>query len=266
MICHAQRAKVVISPRGMLSDYIITATHSRLKKFIHVITGKKALAKSRFHATSQIEFEECKTLIPGWKGFMIPNIVTLPPIPITKTKNEIFTLLFLSRIHPKKGIEFLLEALATTNGTILKIAGSGDETYISKLKQQIKTLHIEDRVEWIGWKDRLEKFTELMKADLFVLISHNENFANSVIESLYMGTPVLVSDRVGLAHFVKQENLGWVTRLNTQEVIEQLKFISQQTQALQRIQANSRSIIDKTFSQKKLIAQYIEQYRLILFS
>ena len=265
LICHAQKVKVIVSPRGMLSDYIIRSTNKRLKKLIHFIGGKKALAKSYFHATSQIEFEECKRLIPGWQGFMLPNIVTLPILPITKSKNDRFTLLFLSRIHPKKGIEFLIEAISKlSQNIILKIAGTGDEHYINKLKEKIKTLLIEDKIEWIGWKDRAEKFDELMKADLFVLLSYNENFANSVIESLYMGTPVFISDKVGLARFVKEKNMGWVTPLCVQDITETLQFISQQKEALQRIETESRSVVEHAFSEQHLIRQYVDQYQQIV--
>ena len=266
MICHARSVKVVVSPRGMLSEYIITSTNSLLKKIIHLGAGEKVLRKAWFHATSPIELDECRKLLPDWKGFMIPNLVTLPEVPVRKVKNEIFTLLFLSRIHPKKGIEFLLEALAKTDDMILKIAGTGEETYLTKLKQKIKQLGLESRVQWIGWKDRSEKFTELMKADLFVLISYNENFANSVIESLYVGTPVLVSDQVGLAPFVEEEQLGWVTALTTQAVAEKLQLIPAQPEKLEQIQQHSREAVDRVFSPKKLIDDYIAHYQSILSS
>ena len=265
MICHKQNVKVVVSPRGMLSNYIMHSTNKQLKKFIHFIIGKKVLAKSYFHATSLREWEECKQIIPNWNGFTIPNIVTLPILPIKKEKNNRFTLLFLSRIHPKKGIEFLIEAMSRMEeDIILKIAGAGEEHYINKIKEKIKLLGVGSKVEWIGWQKRAEKFGELMKADLFVLLSYNENFANSVIESLYMGTPVLISDKVGLAPFVKEKNLGWITTLNVNDITEKLKFICKQNAALLQIQKESRSNVESTFSEKNLITQYVEQYKHIL--
>lgn len=260
IICHARNVKVVISPRGMLSDYIFNSTNSRLKKTVHNVMGKNALQKSHFHATASIEYEECVRLIHGWKGFMIPNLITLPLIPIEKITNEVFTLLFLSRIHPKKGIEFLIEVLPSINNIVLKIAGSGDEDYIAGLKQKIKALGVEKKVIWLGWKSRTEKFIELMNADLFVLISHNENFANSVVEALHMGTPVLISDMVGLAPFVKEEKVGWITTINSTEVANKLQLIMIEKTERQRIQQESRSVVDNAFSEKQLIGQYIEQY------
>ncbi len=267
VICHRRKVKVVISPRGMLSDYILTATNSKAKQIIHSLAGKQALRKSFFHATSDIEYEDCKKLIPGWQGFMIPNIITLPDITIRKTENERFTLLFLSRIHPKKGIEFLMEALTRiSEPVILKIAGTGEESYINQLKQQAKELGVADKIEWLGWKNREEKFVELINADLFVLVSHNENFANVVIESLHVGTPVLVSDKVGLASFVARENMGWVTRLHAGNLAAKLGMITNEKAHLEWIRKNSRSVIHQHFSEPELIARYEAAYRKVLTS
>lgn len=264
VICHLRKVKVVISPRGMLSEYILTATNSKAKQLIHSIAGRKALAKSYFHATSQIEYEECRKLIPGWQGFLLPNILTLPPIPICKEKNEVFTMLFLSRIHPKKGIEFLLEALSLTSVPMkLRIAGSGEEDYIRKLQQQTAALGIADKVEWIGWKNREEKFTELMKADLFVLVSHNENFANVVIEALHVGTPVLVSEQVGLAQFVEEKQMGWVIALDARAIAGKLEMIQAAQTERARIQEHSRALIQRIFSEEVLIKQYLQHYQQI---
>lgn len=264
IICHLRKVKVVISPRGMLSEYILTATNSKVKQLIHSVAGKKALAKSHFHATATIEYEECTRLIPGWKGFMLPNILTLPAIPLDKASNEVFTILFLSRIHPKKGIEFLLEALSLTTMPIkLRIAGSGEAGYIQQLKEKAAALKIEDKLEWIGWKNREEKFTELKQADLFVLVSHNENFANVVIEALHVGTPVLVSKQVGLAPFVAKEQMGWVVELDAPSIAQQLEAIHTATAQRKQIQERSRSAIQKLFSEAVLIKQYVQHYQQI---
>ncbi len=260
-ICQARHVKVMVSPRGMLSDYIFTATNKKAKQLIHWFGGKKALRDSSFHATSQAEFDECKTLLPLWRGFMIPNILSLPDLPLIKTPNDRFTLLFLSRIHPKKGLEFLLEAVAkASQNLVLKIAGDGEAMYIDELKQKVKDLDIADKIEWIGWKDKAEKFTELMRADLFVLTSRNENFANVVIESLHAGTPVLVSQQVGLATFVEREKLGWVTSLQPDDIAAKLDAIVDEQEQLQWIRQHSRRVIQEQFSEAELIRQYTDAY------
>ncbi|HEY0177983.1 MAG TPA: glycosyltransferase, partial [Pedobacter sp.] len=188
-ICHYKKVKVVISPRGMLSEYIFKSGNSKIKKIIHSTIGKQALSRSWFHATAAAEYIECRKIIDGWKGFIQPNMITLPALPLVKSENDVFTLIFMSRIHPKKGIEILFNAISrVTFPVVLKIAGSGEEEYIAKLKNLAVELGIAGQVEWLGWLNREDKFKALMNADLFVLISRNENFANVIVESLHMGT------------------------------------------------------------------------------
>ncbi|RZM21383.1 MAG: hypothetical protein EOO88_33455, partial [Pedobacter sp.] len=112
LICRLRKVKVVLSPRGMLSEYIFNSTNSGIKKGLHRLFGRSLLKTTIFNATSQQEYDECKTLIPGWLGFVLPNVIDLPAIEIIKSDNEIFTLSFLSRIDPKKGLEFVFEAMA----------------------------------------------------------------------------------------------------------------------------------------------------------
>lgn len=260
-ICHMKNVKIVIAPRGMLSNYIFTATNSFIKKIIHTLVGKRALLKASFHATAQSEYEECSQLITGWKGFLLPNILLLPEIDIHKEPNNIFTLIFLSRVHPKKGLELLFEAISELPFSIkLRIAGLGEDSYLAELKKKAVELGIEEKVEWLGWKNREEKFIELMKSDSFVLTSYNENFANVVIESLHVGTPVLISEQVGLAPFVQENNLGWVTSLNVKSIRNTIIDAYQDKFKREFINKNGRGKVEKSFSQSILIQQYIENY------
>jgi glycosyltransferase involved in cell wall biosynthesis len=266
-ICHLKGSKVVVSPRGMLSPYIFNSGHVRKKKFIHSSIGRWALSKSWFHATAEAEVAECRQVIPGWQGFKIANNVTLPDFQITKRENKVFTMIFMSRLHPKKGIEILLHAIRSLSfPVLLQIAGSGKTEYVEKLKHMVKETGIGDRVEWLGWADRQSKFQMLMNADLFVLTSLNENFANVVIESLHMGTPVLLSEDVALSSFVADHYLGWVSSLAVDDVAEKITMARNDTKQRKRIKDVGRSIIAENFSEEVLIAQYEEQYNKVINS
>lgn len=264
-ICHMKGVKVVVSPRGMLSPYIFSSGHVRKKKFIHHSMGRWALSRSWFHATAEAEAAECREVIPDWKGFMIANNVTLPDLPITKTENKVFTMIFMSRLHHKKGIEILLHAVKALPFPVkLRMAGSGEADYTEKLKRICKELSIEDRVEWLGWVDRETKFKILMDADLCVLTSLNENFANVVLESLHMGTPVLLSQEVALSKFVTDNNLGWVSSLAMSDVVEKIAASRNDIDKRRWIQNAGRGIIAENFSEKVLIAQYLKQYNRVI--
>ncbi|WP_158798467.1 XrtY-associated glycosyltransferase XYAG1 [Pedobacter sp. L105] len=266
-ICHLKKVKVVVTPRGMLSEYIFESGSSKAKKLIHATIGRSALAKSWFHATAEAEYEECRKIIKDWKGFVQPNIITLPDIPLVKQANNVFTLIFMSRVHPKKGIEILLHALSRLPfEAALKIAGSGEDSYMEELKQLAANLKITEKIEWMGWVDRDHKFKALMDADLFALVSHNENFANVVIESLHMGTPVLVSEEVALSAFVQRKDVGWVSSLDVVDVVEKLTIAKNDREKLERIRATGRAVIEENFSPLKLVNNYVEEYQRVINS
>jgi glycosyltransferase involved in cell wall biosynthesis len=261
LICHRKKVKVVISPRGMLSDYIINNSKSSAKKIFHSWVGRRQLAKAHLHATSDGEYKECVELLPGWHGTVIPNLLTLPDRKLEKSANTVFTLLFLSRIHPKKGLELIFQAISTLPfKLVLRIAGIGEAEYITGLKALVGRLGIEEMVEWVGWKSREEKFDELANSDLLVLTSFNENFANVVIESIYMGTPVLISDMVGLASFVREENLGWVTSLDVAEIRDSLERAFREKEKRVVIGTTGRQKIDEIFAESKLTRRYVQMY------
>lgn len=264
-ICHFKKVKVVISPRGMLSPYVMKSGKWKAKKFIHTIIGRRVLKKSWFHATSPAENTECLELIKGWKGFVLPNLITLPVIPLERRDNDIFTLIFMSRIHPKKGIELLFDAISKIKTPIrLQIAGSGEQAYVKQLKRLARELSITDRIEWQGWVDREKKFLSLRDADLFILLSHNENFANVVVESLHMNTPVFLSEGVGLSTFVQENNLGWVTPLIMESIVSSLEEAIASEDKIGYIRKEGRNLIELNFSAVKLIKSYVEEYQRII--
>ncbi|QJD96955.1 glycosyltransferase [Mucilaginibacter robiniae] len=258
----SKNTKVVVAPRGMLSQYIFNSGNSKAKKLMHKAFGKSILAQCYFHATSGAEYRECEQLIPGWKGFELPNIIALPATPVQHQPNRVFTIVFLSRVHPKKGLELLFEAISGLHQpVVLRIAGTGDEDYIQQLKQLSKQLNISNQIEWLGWKNRDEKFTELMDADLFALVSLNENFANVVVEALHMGTAVLLSKDVALSEFVAKTETGWVSQLDVESIRKQLTAAINNVPKREYIRQHGRAIIEKHFSEKQLISQYVSAYK-----
>ncbi len=260
-ICKKKKVKTIVSPHGMLSDYIVNNSNSKLKMFTHVLIGKSLLKSTLLHTTSNAELTECQKLIPGWKGFVVPNIIWLPRLEIGKKQTQIFTILFLSRIHPKKGIELLMEAISALKMNVhLAIAGTGEKDYIEALKKKAKKLEIRNRIEWLGWIDREQKFEILMQADLLVLTSYNENFANVVIESLHVGTPVLLSREVGLSGFVEENNLGWICTLRPEDIAQKIEAAVHETEKRERIKTCAPAVIQKYFSAETLIPQYLRLY------
>jgi glycosyltransferase involved in cell wall biosynthesis len=124
-------------------------------------------------------------------------------------------LLFLSRIHPKKGLELLLKALSnlphTDFGKVrLVVVGDGESSYVRIVRALDESLKGSlPRVDWVGpvWGDK--KWCYLQGADLFCLPSYSENFGLAILEALQVGTPVLTTNQ-GPWEFLREWNAGYV--------------------------------------------------------
>ncbi len=259
--------KLVVAPRGSITEYIVNYKNSSVKKAIHRFIGRWILNRAHFHLTSNVELIDTRKVTEVRNYSIIYNLISLPVhVPVSyDTGNEHFTIIFMSRVHPKKGIELLLEAIAMSKTPlVLKIAGDGESEYIEKLKRLVADLKIEDKVIWLGWLDNTKKFEELSKSDLFALTSYNENFANVVVESLFVGSPVLITNEVGLSDFVRENKLGWTVSCNAKEISSALETISTQKEQLSDMRRRARDIIFNTFTEQQLVAEYRSMYQTLL--
>ncbi|MEM0994807.1 MAG: glycosyltransferase [Bacteroidota bacterium] len=266
LICWLRGVRPFFSPHGMLSSYSLGNESGGAKGIFHRLFGRFLLKKSVLHATSEQEVEEGWEMIPNWRSINVPNIVELPERKNYRSKkdrtNQPFKIVFLSRIHHKKGLELLFEALSEVDFDFrLRIAGDGDVAYVQSLKDLAADLKIADHLDWVGWLNGAAKYEFLANADLFALTSHNENFAMVVIESLAVGTPVLLSDRVGLADYVQAEQLGWICHLDVEEIVSYLQDIQRNPNRSSEIRAKAPTQIYEDYAAATIAQRYITAYR-----
>ncbi len=179
-----------------------------------------------------------------------------------KVEENTFKLIFLSRIEEKKGLELLLLALREINiNWSLTIAGSGEKTYLEKLIAISQSLKIADRITWLGQVKDESKFDLLTKNDMLVLTSYNENFANVVVESLSVGTAVMISNEVGLADYVSYSKLGWICELNTESIQKKLMEAFEDQDQRQLVRKNAPSMISHNFNSVNLGRKYVQLYQ-----
>ncbi|TKC60954.1 glycosyltransferase [Pedobacter hiemivivus] len=256
---------VILSPRGTLSDYSFANKHVSIKKLFHIILGKFLLNRCHLHTTSEREEEAIEQLIKPKSISTIYNAVSLPLyIPAPDHGNETVKLLFLSRIDQKKGLELLFGALADLSFSYqLTIAGTGEETYIAELKALTRQYQIHNHINWVGFKGS-DKFDLIAQHHLLVLPSYDENFGNVVIESLCVGTAVLISGAVGLAKYVAKNNLGWICDTNIGSIKDCLHTMYHNPGRLAIIREFAPVVIVNEFNEDKLIKQYLKMYQQII--
>ena len=123
-------------------------------------------------------------------------------------------LLYLGRIHEKKGIDLLLRAFAQLRGRYsdcaLVLAGPGDQKILDNLQALVARLGMRNQVVWTGPVYGRSKWLAISAASAFVLPSHQENFGISVAEALACGTPVLISNKVNIWREVDRDEAGLI--------------------------------------------------------
>jgi glycosyltransferase involved in cell wall biosynthesis len=205
---------LVVSPRGMLEPWALQ--QRRLKKAIAMRLWQHALLAEAqlLHATSEMECVGFRRLGLRNPVAVIPNGVDVPADPTafrspSSKRNERKQCVFLSRVHPKKGLPLLLVAWhrVRPHGWSLAIAGNAELGHDVEVQAIIRRLKLDD-VSLVGDLRGEEKWRFLADADLFVLPSYSENFGIAVAEALAMGVPVITTTGTPWQE-VQSCGIGW---------------------------------------------------------
>lgn len=213
---------LVISPRGMLEPWSLQHHAARKRLAWHLFEHANLRAAHAFHATSDQEADSIRAVGLRQPIAVIPNGVAIPRS-ITAGEREQFTrqfpalhdrrvLLFLSRLHPKKGLDELLRVWQRLGpehpGWCLVIAGEAAPGSEGIYERQARDLGLGDSVLFAGHLEGACKRAALARAHLFVLPSHSENFGMAIAEALAAGCPAIAT-RATPWQALEHESAGW---------------------------------------------------------
>ncbi len=136
-------------------------------------------------------------------------------------------ILFLSRIHPKKGCDLLIEAFAQIKELDphlhLVMAGPDQVGWVSELQKLAEKLGVKDRITWTGMLTGIEKWGAYRTAEVFVLPSHSENFGVVIPEALACGVPVLTTNKVNIWREIQIDGAGLVANDDVEGILSMLQ-------------------------------------------
>ena len=219
------RKPLVYRPCGTLSAY--TWGLKRPLKWAYWLWRERAnvAGAAAFHCTSDAEATEVKAHQAARGRVEVIPLGVDPAawtVPVDAGElrrrcgpkaGDLPIVLFLSRLHPKKGIvDTLLPAFARVRTrAFLAIAGGADEhapAYESEIRREVERLKLNDRVAMLGPVTATERWAMYDGAALFVLPSHRENFGIVVVEALARGCPALVTPDTATGEYVLSSKAG----------------------------------------------------------
>jgi len=265
----------IIEPIGMFTPIV----RSLLKKKIyHRLLGRRLVSEAEcIIATSAQEKKELvshglesQRIVIRRNGIDLSEFSNLPERGQMRSRFGIDTderiLLYLSRLSPKKNPEMLIRSFANLDlpKTKLVLAGPNESGYLEKLQSIRKELGLESDIIFTGPLYGNEKISALVDADIFVLPSTNENFGNVVAESVAAGTPVVITDKCGIAPYIK-DRVGLVVSPAQDELQQAILTLLSDTALYKRLELACREVA-KEFSWDQPAASMEKLYKKVVAS
>lgn len=271
----ARKARVpyIVRPIGQLETWSLSQSWWKKKLFLTLFERANLLGANTIHYTAASEKKQSVTSIDELENSTRSEIIPLgihPPTRIPNAREQIFEryaldkhkniFLYLSRIHPKKGLELLIDALKSVDSDSwqLVIAGSGNTDYIDQLKQMTTDLDIRECCHFIGFVEGKTKNLLLQGSDLYVLTSYSENFGIAVLESLAADTPALVSRGVALSSIIESEKLGYVCDANAGSISSTLQRAINEAENIRKSPAD---YVAQTYSWRSIAKSLHDLYK-----
>jgi len=223
--CESCKRPYLLMPHGMLDPYSLSVKRWKKAVYLAAFERRNIQAAQRIIYTTD---EEVRLAASGsWplpKGVVIPLGGDAPAAKPDQLASRFFEkfpkararrrLLFLGRLHFKKGLDRILSILPSVvracPGVLLTIAGDGTPDFERALRSAVANLRMEDNVMMTGRLEGNAKWEAYAAAELFLLPSRQENFAITVAEAMHMGVPVIISDKVNTWPYVRDADAGVV--------------------------------------------------------
>ena len=198
----------MVSPRGMLEPWALN--HNKWKKKIAwwLYQGRDLKSAAAFHATAQSESDQFKNIGLKQPSFVVPNGIDFAEFEGTFTKEK--TVVFLSRIHPKKGLMMWIDAWkkVAPDGWRMRVIGPDESGHTEEVKAAAEQAGLSDQWTFEDSLEGPEKISALGSAELFALPTFSENFGIVVAEALAAGTPVITTTGTPWQGLL-EHNCGW---------------------------------------------------------
>lgn len=257
-VARRMQLPLVVSPRGMLEPWSLRH-HAWKKRVAWVGFQRRDLEHAAvIHATSDMEAANLRGLGLRAPIAVVPNGVALPDVSLDELWRDRIarparTALFLSRVHPKKGLLDLVAAwsLVRPVGWRLVIAGPDEAGHRADVEAAVRRARLDDVIEFAGPVDGERRQALFRDASLFVLPTHSENFGVVVAEALSFGIPVITTRGAPWAA-LSADRCGWWTEIGPDALAAALRDATNvSAQQFAAMGARGRAYVERALSWPK---------------
>ena len=277
-IARQLRKPYVVTPHGMLTPWSLRQKWLKKKLYLMLRLRADLDRAGAIHFTSNAERDLVAPLklkpraIVETLGVDLREFETLPPpgsfrarFPAIRDRKII---LFLGRLHPGKGMEYLIPAMERLQGddALLVAVGPDSMGFQSTLEDLAREHRVADRVLFTGMLRGVDRIAALVDATVFALPSEHENFGVVVIEALAAGTPVVVSDAVALKDEIVAAGVGSATPIDVDRIAAELRRWIADPALRQAASEKARPFVWREFDWAPVAARWVEHYRRLALS
>lgn len=268
----ARGVPYVIRPCGMLDPWSLSQSALRKRVFLALRVKKNLDRAAAIHLTTAEERWNVEPLRIAAPPIVEPNGIDLTEFEALP-EPEAFRrqwpqlsdrpfVVFLGRLHPKKGPDLLMRAFADAgvDGVDLVLAGPGESGYVDELRALAVRHGLGERTHFPGMLHGRDRIAALAEAELFCLFSYQENFGIAVLEALAAGTAAVVSDQVALHSVVEQERVGGVVPMEANAQSTALRSWLDDAERRRAAGARGRALAFETFDWRAIARRWREHY------
>jgi glycosyltransferase involved in cell wall biosynthesis len=280
-ICHkyAKQFKkpYLITVHGVLDSFCLNYKAGKKKIYSALIQKKILREAAALHAVAEEEVKYIAEYVDNKNIFYVPNGLNVTDFENLPDKSELGNLysqlknkkviLFLGRIHPKKGLDILARAFSKViqkrDDVCLLIVGPDNENHQRQIIKILDSENVLDKVVFTGTLSGAEKLAAFSGADIFVLPSRSEGFSMSVLEAMSCGLPVVITKE---CHFPEVEKIhaGRIIDGNVDKLSDVLIELLDNPELCRRMGKAGRQLIKDKYTWDKVADNMIGHYEEIL--
>lgn len=275
-IARNRQIPYTVRTQGQLTPWALTQSPLKKQLYTKLIERHNLTQAAAIHCTTVQEAEDLRNFGITTPTITLPLGVESPPqLPTAKTElhyldripDDRLIILFLSRLHPKKRPDLLINAFkqvaAQNSHCHLIMAGSGDRDYVDYLQQLVVKCNLSDRISFPGFVTGNHKNILLQGADIFALPSYSENFGIAVAEAMAAGLPVIVTPGVQIASEIAAANAGMIID-NETELVTAITQLLESPEMRSHLRNNAIKLAQTKYNWNQIASQLISNYREII--